>query len=70
MEDTGEIKKRISIVKEACSRKISLLTSKPNIELKMVLVRYYVESIALYGSETWTLGKLQWKYLVSFERWY
>ena len=46
-----------------------LLTSKLNIELKKKLVRRYVWSIALYGSETWTLRKLEWKYLESFEMW-
>jgi hypothetical protein len=58
-----------AIAKEAFNRKISLLTSKPNIEIKNKLVRYYVWSIALYGSETWTLTKLQRKYLESFEMW-
>ena len=38
-----------------------------NIEPKKKLVRYYVWSIALYGSETWTLRKLEQKYLESFE---
>jgi len=45
------------------------LTSKLNIELNKKLVRCYVWSIALYGSETWTLRKLEWKYLESFEMW-
>ena len=44
-----EIKMRIAIVKEAFNRKMSLLTSKLNIELKRKLVRCYVWSI---GSET------------------
>ena len=33
------------------------------------LVRCYVWSIALYGSETWTVRKLERKYLESFEMW-
>ena len=48
---TREIKMRIAIAK------ISFLTSKLNIELKKKLVSCYVWSIALYGSETWTLRK-------------
>ena len=60
---------RIAIAKEAFNRKMSLLTSKENIELKKILVRYYVWSIALYGSETWTLRKLERKYLETFEMW-
>jgi hypothetical protein len=52
----------IGIVKEAFNRKLSLLTSKLNIELKKKLVRCYVWSIALYGLENWTLRKLEQKY--------
>ena len=37
--------------------------------LKKKLVRCYVWSIALYGSETWILTKLEQKYLESFEMW-
>ena len=53
------------MTKEAFNRKISLLTSKLNTELRMELVRCY--GIASYGSETWTLRKLEWKFLESFE---
>jgi hypothetical protein len=56
---------RIVIAKEAFNRKISLLTRKLNTELRMELVRCY--GIASYGSETWTLRKLEWKFLESFE---
>ena len=31
--------------------------------------KIYVWSIALYGSETWTLRKFKWKYLESFKMW-
>ena len=58
---------RIVIAKEAFNRKILLLTSKLNIELRKKLVRCYVWSIALYGSETWTLRKLEKKYLENFD---
>ena len=58
---------RIAIAKDACDRKMSLFTRKLNIELKKKLVRCYVWSIALYGSETLTLRKLKRKYLESFE---
>ena len=47
-----ESKMRIVIAKEAFNIKMSLLISKLNIELKKKLVRCYVWSIALYGSET------------------
>ena len=64
---TREINMRIA--KEVFNRKMSLLTSKLNIELKKKLVRCYVWSIVLYGSETWTLKKLEQKYLESYEMW-
>ena len=53
---TREIKMRIDIAKEAFYRKTSLLTCKLNIEFRKKLVRCYVWSIAIYGSETWTQG--------------
>ena len=43
---------RFVIAKDAFNRKISLLTSKLNIELGKKLVTYHVWSIALYDSET------------------
>ena len=46
---------RIVIAKEAFNRKISPLTSKLTPELRKKLVRYYIRSTAIYGSETWTL---------------
>ena len=45
---TREIKMIIAIANEAFNRKMSLLTSKLNIELKKKLVRCYVWSIVLW----------------------
>ena len=45
-----------------------ILTGKPT-GLGEELVRCYVWSITLYGSETWTLRKLERKYLETFEIW-
>ena len=59
----GEINIRIVTAKEALKRKISLMTSKPNIDLS------YVWSIARYQSETWALRKLERKCLESFQIW-
>jgi hypothetical protein len=67
---TREIKKRTSSPKKYLTKKKSLLTKKLNIELRKKLVKCYVLSIALYGSETWTLRQLERKYLESFEIWY
>jgi hypothetical protein len=33
------------------------------------MVKCYIWSIALYGDETWTLRKVDQKYLESFEMW-
>ena len=64
---TREIKTRIAIAQEVLKRKMSLLTCKLNIELTKKLVRCYVWSIALYGSETWRVRKLERRNLESFE---
>jgi hypothetical protein len=60
---------RLAMVKEAFNRKISFLTNKLNFELRKKLVRCYVCSIVLYGSETWALRNVDQKYLESFEIW-
>ena len=39
------------------------------IELSKKWVRCYVWTFPLNGLETWTLRKLVWKYLESFEMW-
>ena len=40
------------------------------INLRKKLVKCYTWSIAQYGAETWTLWKVDQKYLESFEMWY
>jgi hypothetical protein len=52
---------RVAMEKAAFNRKKTLFASK--------LVTCYIWSIALYGAETWTLWKLDQKYLESFEMW-
>ena len=51
-----------------CLFSVIIICSGLNIELRNLLVRYYIWSIALYGLETWTLSKLE-KYVESFEIW-
>ena len=48
------------------NRKIPLLKSKLNTELRKKQVRCYVWIIALYGSETWKLTEFERKYLSTF----
>jgi hypothetical protein len=57
------------MAKAAFNRKKTLFTSKLDLELRKKLVVCYIWSIALYGAETWTLRKLDQKYLESFEMW-
>ena len=65
----GKSRRELPFPKKHLTEKISLLNSKLNIDPKKKLVRRYVWSIALYGSESWTLRKLERKYLESFEMW-
>jgi hypothetical protein len=65
---TREIKARIAMAKSAFNKK-TLFTSKLVLELRKKLVKCYIWSTALYGAETWTLQKLDQKYLKIFEMW-
>jgi hypothetical protein len=64
-----EIKARIAMAKGAFNKKKTLFTSKLDLELRKKLVKCYIWGIALYGAETWTLGKKDQKYVESFEMW-
>ena len=46
-----------------------LFTRRLDINLRKKLVKCYIWSTELYGAETWTLGKVDQKYLESFEMW-
>jgi hypothetical protein len=64
---TREIKSRIAMAKAAFNKKKNLFTSELDLNLRKKLVKCYIWSIALYGAETWTLRKMDQKYLESFE---
>jgi hypothetical protein len=64
---TCEIKCRIAMAKTAFNKKRTLFTSTLDLELRMKLVKCYVWSIALYGTETWTLRVVE--HLECFEMW-
>ena len=55
--------------KAAFNRKKTLCTRKLDLNLRKKLVKCYIWRIAFYGAETWTLWKVDQKYLVSFEMW-
>ena len=66
---TRKIKSRIIVGKAAFYKKKTLFTSKLDLNLRKKLVKSYILSISLYGAETWTLRKVDEKYLESFEMW-
>jgi hypothetical protein len=57
------------MAKAAFNKKKNLSTSNLDLILRKKLVKCYIWSIALYGAETWTLQKVDQKYLESFEMW-
>jgi hypothetical protein len=57
-----EIKFRISRAKGAFNRK-TLFTSTLHLHLRKNKLRCYIWSIAFYGAKTWTLWKVDQKYL-------
>jgi hypothetical protein len=46
-----------AMAKAAFNKKRTLFSSKLEFRLRMKLVKCYLWSIALYGTETWTLRK-------------
>jgi len=63
---THEIKSKISVANETFNKTKTLLTSRMDLNLRKKLVNCYICSIALYGAKTWTVQKVDQKYL---ERW-
>jgi hypothetical protein len=63
-----EIKYRIATAKAAFNKK-TLFARKLDLNLRKKLVKYYIWSTDLYGAETWTLRKVDQKYLESSELW-
>jgi hypothetical protein len=73
---TREIKSRIAMAKAAVSKKkkkkkkkTALVTSQLDLNLRKKPVKCYVWGIALYGAETWTLRKVDQKYVGRLEMW-
>ena len=64
-----EIKSRIAQGKVAFERERRTLTGKLRMELKKRFVKGFVWSVALYGSETWTIKAKDKKHLEAFEMW-
>jgi len=69
MQDvTREIKYRIAIAKAVFNKK-TLFASRVDLKLRTKLVKCFIWSAALFGVESWTLRKVDWKYPESFEMW-
>jgi len=65
-----EIRSRIGQAKNTFLIKRKFSTSKNmNIVTKKRLIKIYVRSVALYGSETWTINKREKDMLEAFEMW-
>jgi hypothetical protein len=64
---TREIESRIATAKSALNKKKFLFTNKLDLNLTKKPVKCYIWSRALYGAETWTLRKIDQKYLESFK---
>jgi hypothetical protein len=60
---TYEMKPRIAMAKAAFNNKKTLFTSKLDLYLRKKVLKCHIWSTALYGAETWTLLKIDQKYL-------
>jgi hypothetical protein len=63
---TREIKSRIVVAKASFNNTKVLSTSKLDLQLRMNIIKFYILNMAWYGAETWTVWKLDEKYLGSF----
>ena len=52
-----EVRRRIALGKEALNKKKDLMQKSLSLHLRKRLVKVFVWSVVLYGSETWTLQK-------------
>ena len=64
-----DVRRRIALGKEAFSKKSDLMRGSLSLHLKKRMVKAFVWSVALYGSETYTLQKEDIRRLEAFEIW-
>ena len=65
-----DIIQRIKEAKVMFNNKKQLLCSNNlSLEMKKKLIKSCIWSVALYGSETWTLGKNEERFVNAFETW-
>ena len=63
------MRRRIALGKEAFNKKKDLMQKSLSLYLRKRLVKVFVWSVMLYGSETWTLQKEDIRRLEAFEMW-
>jgi len=63
---TLEIKYRFAITEAAFNKEKNLSISKLDLKLRKKLLNCYIWSIALSVAETWTIRRVELKYLKSF----
>ena len=64
-----EIRGRIAMGKDAFYKRKELLREKLNTSLKKRIIKSMIWSVALYGSETWSMRKEDIKRIEAFEMW-
>ena len=64
-----EIETRIGMAKDAFNKRRELLSQRMDRKLKKKIIKAVVWSVALYGSETWTMRKNEIDRLRAFEMW-
>jgi len=66
---TCETESRTVMAKVAFNKMKVLFTNKLDRNSRKKLAKFYVWSVTLYGAETWTLRKVDQRYLESSEMW-
>ncbi|KAI5644176.1 reverse transcriptase (RNA-dependent DNA polymerase) domain-containing protein [Phthorimaea operculella] len=64
-----EIRTRIAIAKKAFTSNRYIYSSKIGINIRKKLIKTYIWSVALYGSESWNITKKDKDHLEAFEMW-
>jgi len=64
-----DVRRRIALGKEAFDKKNDLMRGSLSLHLKKRMAKAFVWSVALCGSETWTLQKEYIRRLEAFEIW-
>ncbi|MGI4401071.1 reverse transcriptase domain-containing protein [Klebsiella pneumoniae] len=64
-----DVRSRIAQAKKLMANKRELLASNINVGVRKRLLKTFVWSVALYGCETWVLGKSERDRLEAFEMW-